>query len=261
MSLLGMPDGFTGGGSSFNSSSLSPVVTSYLALANTQYAQALLVSPIAPNTAIAIGCKLRITEAIAEKVIFNLGSFIVGESSIALRISEDGFLTISRYNGVTLINEASYETSIVSNVEYIIVALISADGAISLYVNTLANLSTAAADDSLSSPLEWINLNGAKTISETSEDKIALDLFYAYVYTGELAESSVELLLASEHPNTVGTVRQGYNLNGDTTEVSGGPSLTLYNDPIFYSPTTESNSFVIIKNIYRSIAQSIAKYL
>ena len=93
-----------------------------------------------------------------------------------------------------------------------------------LYFDDAANISTGT-HTARTKAINTLTINPAG-------DSVVQDVFYFFIYNN-LTTEDITALMQGANPETVGTIRQGYNLNGNGNEVNGGNVLTLYNAPTF----------------------------
>ena len=85
-----------------------------------------------------------------------------------------------------------------------------------------------------------INLNGEIDTSGSVIRKISgINFHYVYLYSA-LSAGDITALMQGANPETVGTIRQGYNLNGNGNEKNGGNPLVLYGSPEYVKERRKS---------------------
>ena len=178
--------------------------------------------------------KFRATGGSSDPRLFTIGNTQSGYSALSciLRTST-GVVDVVRSENGSITGTASVAdlgSSPVDGRDHVLIIKKTSGTAITAYLDTLAS-ATSASGTAWSKIMRFITLNGrnAATVDNVGESRI----HYVYLYSGNLSDSDITALMQGANPETVGTIRQGYNLNGNGNEVSGGNALALYNAPSF----------------------------
>ena len=115
--------------------------------------------------------------------------------------------------------------------EHTAVVHVKTDGSFDYWVDSTSptySSGTAA----IAYAIDNLNLGGYRSGSDAATAKMGANIHYAYLYSA-LSAGDITALMQGANPESVGTIRQGYDLNGNGNEKNGGNPLVLYGNPSF----------------------------
>lgn len=170
---------------------------------------------------------------------FSIGRRASGAySCISLYLPEsNGRFYVDPYNGTArttgsgIIGKMMGATHL-DGLTHVAVVRLKTDGSYEFWVDADTPKYTGVPNSQLAYAMDVINLNGYARVSDSAA-RMGINFHYVYLYSA-LSGADITALMQGANPETVGTIRQGYNLNGNGNEVNGGNALTLYGSPTFF---------------------------
>lgn len=147
------------------------------------------------------------------------------------RFCVDPYNGLSRTTGSGIMGKDFGETHL-DGLTHIAVVRLKTDGSYEFWTDSDTPKYTGVPNSQLAYAMDVINLNGYANATTGSVSRMGINFHYVYLYSA-LSGADITALMQGASPETVGTIRQGYNLNGNGNEVSGGNALALYNAPSF----------------------------
>lgn len=171
---------------------------------------------------------------------FSIGRRASGAySCISLYFPEsNGRLYVDPYNGTARTTGSGIMGKVMGvthldGLTHIAVVRLKTDGSYEFWVDADTPKYTGVPNSQLAYAMDVINLNGYANATTGSVSKMGINFHYVYLYSA-LSAGDITALMQGADPESVGTIRQGYNLNGNGNEVNGGNALTLYGSPTFF---------------------------
>ena len=147
------------------------------------------------------------------------------------RFYVDPYNGLSRTTGSGIMGKDFGETHL-DGLTHIAVVRLKTDGSYEFWTDSDTPKYTGVPNSQLAYAMDVINLNGYANATTGSISRMGINFHYVYLYSA-LSGADITALMQGANPETVGTIRQGYNLNGNGNEVNGGNALTLYSAPAF----------------------------
>lgn len=174
---------------------------------------------------------------------FSIGRRASGAySCIGLYLPEsNGRFCVDPYNGTARTTGSGIMGKVIGvthldGLTHVAVVRLKVDGSYEFWTDADTPKYTGVPNSQLAYAMDVINLNGYANATTGSVSRMGINFHYVYLYSA-LSGADITALMQGANPETVGTIRQGYNLNGNGNEVNGGNELTLYNAPTFVRPS------------------------
>lgn len=177
---------------------------------------------------------------------FSIGRRASGAySSISLYLPEsNGRFYVDPYNGLTRTTASGIPGKTIGvthldGLTHVAVVRLKADGSYEFWTDTDTPKYTGVPNSQLAYAMDVINLNGYANATTGSVSRMGINFYYVYLYSS-LSAGDITALMQGANPETVGTIRQGYNLNGNGNEKNGGNPLVLYGSPEYVKERRKS---------------------
>ena len=192
---------------------------------------------------------------------FSIGRRASGAySCISLYLPEsNGKFYVDPYNGLSRttgsgIPGRTMGVTHLDGLTHVAVVRLKADGSYEFWIDADTPKYTGVPNSQLAYAMDVINLNGYANATTGAAARMGINFHYVYLYSA-LSGADITALMQGATPETVGTIRQGYDLNGNGNEKNGGNPLVLYGNPSF---TVSGSSRKSKHNTVESIVCGIA---
>lgn len=184
--------------------------------------------------------------------LFSIGRRASGAySCISLYLPEsNGKFYVDPYNGTARttgsgISGKDMGTTHLDGLTHIAVVRLKTDGSYEFWVDADTPKYTGVPNSQLAYAMDVINLNGYANATTGSVSRMGINFHYVFIYNS-LDPSDIPYILQGDNPALFGEVRQGYLLNGDTSEILNQEPLTLY--PVEDPPSFQD----VVRNLIKS---------